>query len=362
VKGNLDLPLRADLRGRRPYGAPQVPGALRMNTNENPYPPPTALVAELAAEVAAAAAAANRYPDSGAVELRADLAGYLGAGLGVDQVWAGNGSNEVIQHVLQAFGGPGRTALGFVPSFSMHPIVAAGTGTRWVAEPRRADFGLDPDLVTRALARHRPDVVFLTDPNNPTGGAAGPGVLEAVLEAAPGMVVVDEAYAEFSAAPSAVDLVAAGTAPALIVARTMSKAFAMAGTRMGYLAAAPEVVAALQLVRLPYHLSSLTQVAARVALRYTDALLATVATLVADRERLAVELRARGITVADSQANFLLFSVPGEPDSAGLWQRILDRGVLVRDVGLPGWLRVTVSTPGDNATFLAALDGARGAR
>lgn len=357
----LDLPLRPELRGRHPYGAPQLDVAVRMNTNENPYPPPLELVEELAREVASAAAGAHRYPDRSVTDLRADLASYLGSGLGPDQVWAANGSNEVLQQLLQAFGGPGRLALGFSPSYDMHPNIAASTATPWVDAPRRPDFSLDPDLVTRALARHRPDVVFLTDPNNPTGGAAEPGVLEAVLEAAPGLVVVDEAYAEFSSAPSAVDLVGAGTAPALVVTRTMSKAFAMAGTRLGYLAAAPEVVEALQLVRLPYHLSVLTQTAGRVALRHTDALLASVATLVADRDRLAANLRRRGVTVNRSEANFLLIGVPGMPDSALLWQRLLDSGVLVRDVGLPGWLRVTVSTPADNAAFLAALDAIRAA-
>ncbi|MBX6767938.1 MAG: histidinol-phosphate transaminase, partial [Actinomadura rubrobrunea] len=270
-----DLPIRDDLRGREPYGAPQLDVPVALNTNENPYPPSERLVKAIGEAAAEVAAGLNRYPDRDATALREDLAAFLnadtpGAGLTARHVWAANGSNEIIQQILQAFGGPGRTALGFEPSYSMHPIITRVTATAWVNAHRDEDFGIDPDAAVAAIERHRPDVVFLTSPNNPTGTALAPQVIEAVLDAAPGMVVVDEAYAEFrrEGSPSALTLLPGR--PRLIVTRTMSKAFAMAGTRLGYLAADPAVVDALLLVRLPYHLSALTQAAARAALAHGD--------------------------------------------------------------------------------------------
>ena len=267
------LPLREDLRGLTPYGAPQLDVAVRLNTNENPYPPSDALVADIAATVAGVAATLNRYPDRDAVALRADLAGYLGHGLEPAGVWAANGSNEVIQQLLQVFAGPGRSALGFEPSYTMHRLISLATSTRWVNAWRADDFTLDAAHAVAVVRENAPDVVFLTSPNNPTGTAMPLAAIEAVLDAAPGMVVVDEAYAEFArpGTPSALTLLA--DHPRLVVTRTMSKAFAMAGTRLGYLAAGAPVVQALQLVRLPYHLSALTQAAARVALAHTDELL-----------------------------------------------------------------------------------------
>ncbi|HEY0636185.1 MAG TPA: histidinol-phosphate transaminase [Pseudonocardiaceae bacterium] len=350
-----DLPLRADLRGRSPYGAPQLDVPYRLNTNENPYPPPPELVADVTAAVAEAAAGLHRYPDRDAVALRADLAGYLTRATGVPvdgaQVWAANGSNEILQQLLQAFGGPGRLALGFEPSYSMHPIIAAGTRTEWLPAPRRADFSLDAGAAAEAIARHRPDVVFLASPNNPSGQSVPPEDLRRIVDAAPGMVVVDEAYGEFSARPSALALLDE-LAERLVVTRTMSKAFAFAGGRLGYLAAAPAVIDALLLVRLPYHLSALTQAAARAALRHADATLASVARLAAERERVTRSLRALGFSVVDSDANFVLF---GEfPSPAVAWRGYLDRGVLIRDVGVPGHLRATMGLPAENDAFLAA--------
>lgn len=358
-----DLPLREDLRGRTAYGAPQLPEAVQLNVNENPHPPSAALVDALAAAVAGAAPTLHRYPDREAVALRQDLAAYLtrrtGVALDVPQVWAANGSNEVLQQVLMAFGGPGRTALGFEPSYSMHPLLAAATGTRWVAEQREADFTLDVGRATDAVARHRPTVTFLTTPNNPTGTVAPLSTVEALLDAAAGhggVVVVDEAYAEFGDERSAVTLLP--EQPRLLVTRTMSKAFAMAGTRLGYLAASPEAVDALRLVRLPYHLSALTQVAARVALAFTDELLGTVAAVCAQRDRVLAHLAAAGVTVVPTGANFLLFGPWEHPSLA--WQALLDRGVLVRDVstgpGLQGWLRVNAGTEQETGAFLAAVD------
>ncbi|MBS2965578.1 histidinol-phosphate transaminase [Actinocrinis puniceicyclus] len=354
-----DLPVRDDLRALTPYGAPQLDVPVRLNTNENPYPPPPELVADLREAVTAAAATLNRYPDRDAVELRKDLAQYLGHGLTGAQLWAANGSNEVIQQILQCFGGAGRSALGFEPSYTMHRLIALATGTRWIAEPRGADFSLDPAAALAAIRRHGPDVVFLTSPNNPTGNAAPRELVEAVVDAAPGVVVIDEAYAEFFRPGTASALSLLPGRPRLIVIRTMSKAFAMAGARVGYLAADPAVIDALLLVRLPYHLSALTQAAARTALAHVQALLGTVDAVKAQRDRIVDELTALGLPVVPSDANFVAFGVSraGEqPREAGaVWQALLDRGVLVRDVGLAGMLRVTAGTPEETGAFLTAL-------
>jgi histidinol-phosphate aminotransferase len=350
-----DLPLREDLRGRTPYGAPQLDVAVRLNTNENPYPPPPELVADVTAAVAEVAADLHRYPDRDAVALRTDLAAYLsgatGVPLGYEGVWAANGSNEVLQQILQAFGGPGRRAVGFEPSYSMHPIIAGGTRTDWLPVPRRADFTVDVPAAAAVLRAEAPDVTFLTSPNNPTGQSLEPAELARLIEAAPGMVVVDEAYAEFSDHPSAIVLLAEH-GHKLIVSRTMSKAFAFAGGRLGYLAAAPAVVDALQLVRLPYHLSALTQAAARAALRHAGATLGSVALLRGERARVVDELASAGYDVVRSDANFVLFGAFADAPRA--WRAFLDRGVLIRDVGIPGRLRVTVGTPEENDAFLAA--------
>ncbi|OLT34494.1 histidinol-phosphate transaminase [Actinomadura sp. CNU-125] len=353
-----DLPLRDDLRGREPYGAPQLDVPYALNTNENPYPPSEALVKALGAAVTDVAGTLNRYPDRDAVALRADLAAFLdadtpGAGITGDRVWAANGSNEIIQQILQAFGGPGRSVLGFEPSYSMHPIITAVSGTRWINAARDEDFTLEPARAVAAVEEHRPDVVFLTSPNNPTGTSLPLETIEAVLAAAPGMVVIDEAYAEFrrSGTPSALTLL--DGRPRLIVTRTMSKAFAMAGTRLGYLAADPAVIDALLLVRLPYHLSAVTQAVARTALAFRDELLGSVEALRRERDEIVGWLRGEGFTVADSDANFVLFG--RFPDRRRVWAGLLERGVLIREVGPPEWLRVSVGTPGEMAAFRTAL-------
>ena len=348
-----DLPLREGLRGKSPYGAPQLPVAVVLNTNENPHPPSTALVEDIAAAVADCATALHRYPDRDATALRTDLADYLSAATGVrlapENLWAANGSNEILQQILQAFGGPGRTAMGFTPSYSMHPIIADGTQTTWLEAKRTADFGLDVDSAVGEISARRPDVVFVTSPNNPTGGSVALDDLRRILDAAPGIVIVDEAYAEFSARPSAVALIDEYPAE-LIVSRTMSKAFAFAGGRLGYLAAAPAMIDALLLVRLPYHLSVLTQAAARVALRHSAETLSGVAAIVAERKRVSAALTAMGYDVVPSDANFILF---GEfADAPAVWQRYLDHGVLIRDVGIPGRLRATIGLPAENDVFL----------
>lgn len=268
-----DLPLRADLRGKAPYGAPQLAVPVRLNTNENPHPPTRALVDDVVRSVREAAIDLHRYPDRDAVALRADLAGYLtaqtGIQLGVENIWAANGSNEILQQLLQAFGGPGRSAIGFVPSYSMHPIISDGTHTEWIEASRANDFGLDVDVAVAAVVDRKPDVVFIASPNNPSGQSVSLPDLCKLLDVAPGIAIVDEAYGEFSSQPSAVSLVEEYPSK-LVVTRTMSKAFAFAGGRLGYLIATPAVIDAMLLVRLPYHLSSVTQAAARAALRHSD--------------------------------------------------------------------------------------------
>ncbi|MGB5112043.1 MAG: histidinol-phosphate transaminase [Mycobacterium sp.] len=348
-----DLPLRDNLRGKSPYGAPQLSVPVRLNTNENPHPPTQALIDDVAQSVRAAAAELHRYPDRDAVALRTDLAAYLtgqtGTALTVDNLWAANGSNEILQQLLQAFGGPGRAAIGFVPSYSMHPIISDGTQTDWLQAARAEDFGLDLEVAIAAISGHQPDVVFLASPNNPSGQSVPPGDLRRVLDAAPGIVIVDEAYGEFSSQPSAVGLIEDYPAK-LIVTRTMSKAFAFAGGRLGYLVADPAVIDAVLLVRLPYHLSVLTQAGARAALRHADDTLGSVQTLIAERQRITAALTAMGFRVIPSDANFVLFG--GFGDAPAVWQSYLDDGVLIRDVGLPGFLRTTVGLAEENDVFL----------
>ncbi|ORA20681.1 histidinol-phosphate transaminase [Mycobacterium arosiense] len=350
-----DLPLRDDLRGKSPYGAPQLAVPVRLNTNENPHPPSTALVEDVVRSVAEAAADLHRYPDRDAVALRTDLAAYLsvqtGVQLGVENLWAANGSNEILQQLLQAFGGPGRSAIGFVPSYSMHPIISDGTRTEWLQAARADDFGLDVDTAAAAITDRRPDVVFVASPNNPSGQSVSLPDLRRLLDVVPGILIVDEAYGEFSSQPSAVALIEEYPRQ-LIVSRTMSKAFAFAGGRLGYLIATPAVIDAMLLVRLPYHLSVLTQAAARAALRHADDTLGSVATLIAERERVGAALSGMGFRVIPSDANFVLF---GEfADAPATWQRYLDAGVLIRDVGIPGYLRATTGLAEENDAFLRA--------
>lgn len=350
-----DLPLREDLRGKSPYGAPQLAVPVRLNTNENPHPPSQALVDDVVRSVRAAAAELHRYPDRDAVALRTDLAAYLsvqtGVPLGFESVWAANGSNEILQQLLQAFGGPGRTAIGFVPSYSMHPIISDATRTEWLQAARADDFGLDVERAVAAITERQPDVVFVASPNNPSGQSVSLDDLRRLLDVVPGILIVDEAYGEFSAQLSAVRLVEQYPTK-LIVSRTMSKAFAFAGGRLGYLIATPAVIDAMLLVRLPYHLSCVTQAAARAALRHADDTLGSVATLIAERERVAIALRQFGFRVIPSDANFVLFGEFG--DAPATWQRYLDAGVLIRDVGIPGYLRVTTGLAEENDAFLEA--------
>jgi histidinol-phosphate aminotransferase len=348
-----ELPLRPELVGERPYGAPQLDVAVCLNVNENPYPPSEQVISEIAAAIAGAGQSLNRYPERDALDLREDLARYLGHGLTAEQIWAANGSNEVMLHVLLAFAGPGRRVLSFAPTYSMYPEYARDTHSEWCTFPRRDDFTIDPDAAVTATLNTQPDVVLIASPNNPTGTAVSLPTIRAICDVARGVVVVDEAYYEFarSGTPSALELLP--HYPRLAVSRTMSKAFAFAGGRLGYLAAAPAFIEALQIVRLPYHLSALTQAAARVALAHAPEMLAKVDQLRQARDDLARWLADHGLEVAESDANFVLFG--RFPNRHAVWQALLDRGVLIRETGPEGWLRVSAGTPVEMQAFKDAL-------
>ncbi|HOQ53236.1 MAG TPA: histidinol-phosphate transaminase [Micropruina sp.] len=348
-----DLPLRPELVGEEPYGAPQLDVPICLNVNENPFAPSPEIAADMARALTAGATGLNRYPDREATGLRTALAAYLGHELTLDNVWAANGSNEVMTHVLGAFGGPGRTLLAFTPTYSMYPEYARNTHTRYVTAPRHDDFTLTADLVLRAIADTEADVVIITTPNNPTGTPTPLAVTEAVLENTDAIVVVDEAYQEFSRHPEQTSLTLLPRFGNLIVSRTMSKAFALAGGRLGYLAAAPAIVNACRIVRLPYHLSSQTQLVAETALKHAGFLLGQVDQLRRTRDEMLVRLPRLGVEVIDSDANFCLFGPFA--DRHDVWQRLLDRGVLVRETGPAGWLRVSVGTPHETELFYQAL-------
>nr|WP_218880436.1 histidinol-phosphate transaminase [Kineosphaera limosa] len=365
--------LRPDLIGRTAYGAPQLDVPVALNTNENSYPVPPQVVESIMAAMADAAPGLNRYPDREFTALRADLAAYLtrvtGTDLTPEQMWAANGSNEVLLHLLQAFGGPGRVALGFTPSYSMHPIITRTTGTRWIDGARGAgrstgsgagaaaapqDFDLVVEPVVRQVRQHNPHIVFLCSPNNPTGTAIDLDLVRAVYDAVPtALIVVDEAYAEFARPGTASATTLLAGRPRLVVSRTMSKAFALAGGRVGYLAADPAVVDALRLVRMPYHLSTQTQAVARAALAHADALLGTVDAIKEQRDAIVARVAELGLVPVPSDANFVL--IGGFADAPASWQALLDHGVLLRDVGIPGHLRVTAGTPEETQAMLGVL-------
>ena len=353
------LPLRQNLRELSAYGAPQVPADAVMNTNENPYAPSPALARAIADRVSEVALTLNRYPDRDAVTLRNKLADFInglsGTQFDATNIWAANGSNEIIQSLFMAFGGG--AALGFTPSYSMHPLIAKVTQVQWLNGNRREDFTLDVDSAIEQIQRDKPALTFITTPNNPTGSSLTIEEIEKIAKSTSGLLTVDEAYAEFSDEPSAATLIK--KYPHIVVIRTMSKAFAFAGVRLGYLVADPAVIDAMFLVRLPYHLSALTQAAAEVALDFKSELLGTVAQLRADREKVADQLAAMGLTVIPSSSNFLLFSGFDIP-SAQLWQKMLDRGVLIRDVGLLGYLRVTIGNEAENTKFISTLSACLG--
>ncbi|HKT57342.1 MAG TPA: histidinol-phosphate transaminase [Microbacterium sp.] len=348
-----DLPLRDDLRGLKPYGAPQAPLPVALNVNENTHPVPEDVADDILDSVARALRDVNRYPDREFLALREGFAEYLGHGLSADGIWAANGSNEVLQHVLQAFAGPGRTAFGFAPTYSMYPLLTRATGGEWVSGTRGHDYVIDADSAAEQVAAASPHVVFLCSPNNPTGTPLPIDVIEAVYEATDGIVIVDEAYWEFAPHEERSALTLLPDRERMVVSRTMSKAFAFAGARVGYLAADPAIIDALRLVRLPYHLSALTQAAASAALRHAPTMLRMVDDIVAQRDRISATVEALGFQAYESWTNFVLFS--GVDDPAATWQALYDRGILIRDIGLPHSLRVTAGTEDETTAFLDAL-------
>ena len=348
------LPLRKSLAPLTPYGAPQVEADAALNTNENPFALSQEFTAAIANRISEIASTLNRYPDRDATQLRAALATYIneqsGTAIDASNVWVANGSNEIIQSLFLACGERG--AIGFLPSYSMHPLIAKVTSSPWIDGLRRSDLSLDVENAISQINQTHVGMVFITTPNNPTGEAISISDIERIAQSVSGLLVVDEAYAEFSDEKSAITLI--DRYPHIAVIRTMSKAFSFAGARVGYLVAHPSVVDAMQLVRLPYHLSTLTQGAALVALEFKDELLSGVELLRQEREKVASALRQMGLTVLPSQANFLLFT-GFSATSPQLWQEMLDRGILIRDVGLSGYLRTTIGTGAENEKFLHAL-------
>jgi histidinol-phosphate aminotransferase len=358
------LPLRSDLKSLSPYGAPQIADVIALNTNENPNSLPAPVVAALLSRVETLLQNLNRYPDRDANSLRQKLADYIVSQTGISgilagQIWAANGSNEILQTLFLAFGGKDCVALGFTPSYSVHPLIAQITGTSWVAGARRDDYEIDLPAALTQIATISPTLIFVTTPNNPTGTRTSISDIEKLAQAAAAcgaLLVVDEAYAEFSEEPSAISLI--GNYPQVVVSRTMSKAFAFAGVRLGYLIADSAVISACLVTRLPYHLSALTQAAAEVALEHADLMQGGIDELISERGRVAAALSEIGLEVQPSSANFLLFggfaAVGFAAGSPAAWQQFLDRGILIRDVGMVDKLRVTIGTPTENDAFLAA--------
>ncbi|MGV8971269.1 MAG: histidinol-phosphate transaminase [Rhodoglobus sp.] len=351
-----DLPIRDDLRGLSPYGAPQENVPIQLNVNENTHAIPEAVATDIVRALAVAVMGVNRYPDREFTELRESLAAYLGHGLTPDNIWAANGSNEILQQTLQVFGGPGRSVLGFPPTYSMHSIIANATGTRWVTAERDSGYAISPETVVAAIEREQPDIVFLCSPNNPTGTALALETIVAAYDATPGILLIDEAYAEFADGDTALTLLEGR--PRLIISRTMSKAFAFAGARLGYLAADPAITDALRLVRLPYHLSALTQAASVAALAHAPEMLAMVDDIKAQRDRIIDTLPTLGYSPLPSQSNFVLFG--GVADPHATFEALFEQGILIRDVGIPHHLRVSAGTEQETEIFLDALTSLRG--
>jgi histidinol-phosphate aminotransferase len=345
-------PVRPDLQLTEGYHSPQVDAEVRLNTNESPFAPPDAWREELLAELAEVSF--HRYPDRPATELRQALADLHG--VTPDEVFCANGSNEVLQSLLLAFGGPGRRALVFEPTYALHSHIARIAGTDVVVGARDDDFLIDPGHALQLLAAQRPDVVFLCSPNNPTGRAEPPETVAAVSAAAPGLVIVDEAYGQFS--PWSALSLRGPEQRGLVVTRTFSKTWAMAGARLGYLVADPAVVAACESVVLPYHLSAQTQVAGLIALRHVPEMEARVARIAEERGRVAAALGDLPVDSWPSDANFILFR-PRDRDATEVWQALLDHSILIRNCaswdGLRGCLRVTIGTADENDRFLQAL-------
>lgn len=346
-----DLPLRIDLRGELPYGAPQLEVPIQLNVNENTHGIPEPVAIKIVEKLAAEVIRLNRYPDREFLSLRGQLAAFLGSSLSPSQIWAANGSNEILMQIFQAFGGPDSSAMSFGPTYSMYPNIARISLTPYSQVPRQADFELSADYVSEQIRSLNPGIVLLCNPNNPTGTPIGLDVIRAAYESFSGILVVDEAYAEFSDQESATSLLPGRER--LIVSRTMSKAFAFAGARVGYLAADAAIVDALRIVRLPYHLSALTQAAASAALEFAPLMLQNVERIKVQRDRIIGATRDFGLTPHRSDANFILVSGFSDPES--VFQKLLDRGVIIRNVGIPNSLRITAGTETETTKLLAEL-------
>ena len=350
------LQINDNLKDLAPYGAPQISVAARLNTNENPYSLDQELQNVISREITKQLSHLNRYPDRDALELRSQLAGFInqssGTSFATENIWAANGSNEILQSIALAFKGD---ALGFEPSYSMHPLISRAVGKSWISVPRNPDFSIDVEIAKTEILSRKPGIIFITTPNNPTGGSTPLAVVQELATAAQSinaLLVVDEAYAEFSSDPSAVTII--NQHHNVIVSRTMSKAFAFAGARLGYLIAQPIIIEAMLLIRLPYHLSDLTQAAARAALSQHARLNNDVEKIIKSRTSIKQALESLGLTVIPSTANFLLFT--GFTMSAPeLWAELVKHGVLIRDVGIPAHLRVTIGTETENEAFISAL-------
>jgi len=351
VKPLENLPIRQDLRSEKPYGAPQLDVPVQLNVNENTFGIPEPVAMEIVTRLAAEVMRLNRYPDREFMTLRSQLASYLGPSLEPEQVWAANGSNEVLMQLFQAFGGPGVKAMSFSPTYSMYPNIARISLTEYVQVERLDGFELTSDYVVEQIRKIRPGIVLLCNPNNPTGTPISLEVVKAAYDAFEGILIVDEAYAEFSDAESAISLLPGRER--LVISRTMSKAFAFAGARVGYMAADAGVVDAVRIVRLPYHLSALTQAAASAALDFAPLMLENVSRIKVQRDRIIEALRSFGLQPYRSDANFVL--VGGFSDPNAVFEKLLARGVLIRNVGIPGTLRITAGTEAETTKLLAEL-------
>ncbi len=348
------LPIKESLRDNKVYGAPQIQDVIKLNTNENPYQLPKSVITELTNEIEIIAKNLNRYPDRDAIKLRSALAEYLSKDfLTAENIWAANGSNEILQQIFLAYANS--SCVGLSPSYSVHPLIAKITNSDWTAISLKEDFTIDIPALHKKIEETNPSLIFITSPNNPTGGVVKLSDIKKIAEFIQGrsaLLIVDEAYAEFSSEKSAIELIK--DFPQIAVVRTMSKAFAFAGVRVGYLVADPNVISGLKIVRLPYHLSALTQAAALVALNNVKLMQSEIELIVSERNRLHIEMTKLGLKVIDSGANFLFFT-GFQPKSQDLWQRILDHGILIRDIGIEGFLRVTIGTPEENEQFLNSL-------
>ncbi len=346
-----DLPIRSDLRDQEPYGAPQIAVPYQLNVNENTFGIPNSVQEQILKRIKDILPNLNRYPDREFLELRGALANYLGHGLSATQVWAANGSNEILMQLFQAFGGPGATSLSFGPTYLMYPNIARISLTPYMELPREADFQLSPTYVASMIREHKPRIVILCNPNNPTGTPISLEVIQAAYESFDGILIVDEAYAEFAEELSALHLLQGRER--LVISRTMSKAFAFAGVRLGYMAASEALVDAVRIVRLPYHLSALTQAAAIAALEGQELMLANVEMIKVQRDRIVSELRNLGLRPYNSMANFVLCDGFENPQQT--FSELLENGVIVRNVGIPNTLRITAGTESETDYLLEAL-------